>query len=111
MTVPRFGNLWTPASRPKHPPRREGGTSTDTHSTDHTLPIPIKKVMLLRTAIAGSRKAVGAGLVQNGSGNKAAAMAFQVRRAGRGVLRACMLSTGQEGHGPMRVGGVRKRDA
>lgn len=36
--------------------------------------------MLLRTAIAGSRKAVGAGIVQSGSSSKAA-VTLQVRGA------------------------------
>jgi hypothetical protein len=43
--------------------------------------------MLLRNAIAGSRKAVGAGIVQSSSSNKAAA-ALQVRRA-EGARGAC----------------------
>ena len=91
----------------KHPPCLEGGTSTDTHSTNHALLIPIQEIMLLWTAIAGSRKAVGAGLVQSSSGNKAAAMAFQVRRAARGVLCAGMWN-GLEGYGHWHVGRVRK---
>lgn len=89
MTTPRnrigLEPLWTLEQNTRLV-ARGAQARTPTDSTDNnTLSIPMQEVMPLRTAFAGSCKAVGAGLVQNGRSNKAAAMACQVKRAGRGV--------------------------
>lgn len=83
-------------------PRKDAFTihTHNPHPTNHTFLTLYRKNMLLRTAIAGSRKAVGAGIVQSGNSKKAAAVALQVRRAGeRGAKRGRHVCIGQKDKG------------
>lgn len=74
---------------------REGLRHKHWHTlTPHTPHYTLQEVMLLRTALAGSRKAVGAGIVESGSSNKAALQVSQGRESER---RACVLGRRYKG--------------
>ena len=73
--------------------RRIARTQDNAHTlTQSTRTSTFQEVnMLLRTAIAGSRKAVGAGIVQSGSSNKALQVSRGKGERGAGSAHACVL--------------------